>query len=113
MKTSILSRHTEVDDTLRRYVHTRIQSALQVLITRVVGITVQLKAENGLSGPRQKTCEIEIQLGDNQTVVVKSGTSHWLAAIDQAVEAAARAVRREVGRGMAPLKPLLVKGAPG
>jgi ribosomal subunit interface protein len=113
MKTSILSRHQEVDETIKRYVHQRIQSALKLLITQVQDITVHLSAEHAADGSRQKACEIEIQLGENQLVVVKSNTSHWLAAIDQAVEAAARAVRRKLSQTLKTiaLKPMVIKGS--
>lgn len=111
MKTSILSRHQEIDETLKRYVRKRIQSALKLLITQVQGITVHLSAGNSADGSRQKACEIEIQLGENQLVVVKSETSHWLAAIDLAVESAARAVRRKMSQTLKTIvpKPILIK----
>lgn len=114
MKTSILSRHQEIDETLKRYVQQRIQSALKLLITQVQGVTVHLSAEHAADGTRQKACEIEIQLGGNQLVVVKSETSHWLAAIDQAVEAAARAVRRKVSQTLKTIVPgpILIKPRP-
>ena len=100
MKTSILSRHQEIDETLKRYVQQRIQSALKLLITQVQGITVHLSAEHSADGSRQKACEIEIDVGQSTPVVVKKNTPHWLSAIDQAVEAAARAVRRQLASGL-------------
>lgn len=98
MQTSILTRHHEVDDTLRRYVLQRIQTSLSLLIGNIKSVVIKLGTQASNSGEKLKACDIEISVNGTEMVVVSSQTTHWLAAIDQAVEAAARAVRRKLGQ---------------
>lgn len=98
MQTSILTRHHEVDDTLRRYVLQRIQTSLSLLIGSIKSVVIKLGTQASNSGEKLKACDIEISVNGTEMVVVSSQTTHWLAAIDQAVEAAARAVRRKLGQ---------------
>jgi len=100
VKTSIFSLHQEVDDTLKRYVQRRLQSALSTLVTQVQGVTVHLKTQNSAQGVREHACEITVEIKDQPVLVIQRNTSHWLAAIDQAVEAAARALRRLLRSGV-------------
>lgn len=94
MKTSILSKHREVDETLKRYISQRIQAVLSQLTTQVNQVVVKLGADNSsLEGP-VKHCDIEIVIGDHPVITIQGRRSHWLAAIDHAIEHAAKAVRR-------------------
>lgn len=42
MKTEIVARHPEIDETLRRYVLRRVRSAINRLSTQIKNITVKL-----------------------------------------------------------------------
>lgn len=95
MNTAIVAKHPEIDDTLRRYVLRRMGSAISQLSTQIKNITVKLdrrKAEQ----VNQRSCEIEIRIDGHAPLIVNSAGPHWLSAIDQAIEAAARAVRRQL-----------------
>lgn len=98
MKTLIQTRHQEIDETLRRYILQRVKSALSILVNNVSAVLVKLNSNSDPAGDKFKVCEIEITVQGHELVFVSSQTTHWLAAIDQAVEAAARAVRRTIGK---------------
>ncbi|NJM32101.1 MAG: HPF/RaiA family ribosome-associated protein [Limnobacter sp.] len=101
MKPAILSSHNEIDDTLKRYVENKICTALSVMLSRIKSIVVKLNSLKGSAGAA-RGCDIEIALDNNQTLVIHSQTSHWLAAIDEAVASAARALRRELKNQLLP-----------
>ncbi|WP_341236731.1 HPF/RaiA family ribosome-associated protein [uncultured Limnobacter sp.] len=95
MNTEIVARHPEIDDTLRRYVLRRVRSAINQLSTQIKNITVKLDRRTAQQAD-QRNCVIEIRIDGQAPVIVDSAGSHWLSAIDQAVESAARAVRRQL-----------------
>lgn len=94
MKTSILSKHREIDETLKRYINQRIQTVLTQLSTQVSHVVVKLGSNREVDESQSKQCDIEIAIGDNEVITVNSKRAYWLAAIDQAIEHAARAIRR-------------------
>ena len=95
MKTEIVARHPEIDETLRRYVLRRVRSAINRLSTQIKNITVKLDRHSAKQAD-QRNCVIEIRIDGQAPVIVDSAGPHWLSAIDQAVESAARAVRRQL-----------------
>jgi len=92
MKTEIVARHPEIDETLRRYVLRRVRSAINRLSTQIKNITVKLDRHSAKQAD-QRNCVIEIRIDGQAPLIVDSAGPHWLSAIDQAVESAARAVR--------------------
>ena len=98
MKTLIQTRHQEIDDTLRRYILNRVKSALSILVNNVSNVLVKLNSNACPEGGKLKVCEIVVTVQGHELVVASGQRTHWLAAIDQAVEAAARAVRRTIGK---------------
>ncbi|MEW6205325.1 MAG: HPF/RaiA family ribosome-associated protein [Pseudomonadota bacterium] len=110
MNTEIVARHPEIDDTLRRYVLRRVRSAINQLSTQIKNITVKLDRRTAKQAD-QRNCVIEIRIDGQAPVIVDSAGPHWLSAIDQAVESAARAVRRQLKNTLHRVTPLqLLKG---
>ena len=111
MKTEIVARHPEIDETLRRYVLRRVRSAINRLSTQIKNITVKLDRHSAQQAD-QRNCVIEIRIdGQEAPLIVDSAGPHWLSAIDQAVESAARAVRRQLKHTLHQVTPLqLLKG---
>lgn len=110
MKTEIVARHPEIDETLRRYVLRRVRSAINRLSTQIKNITVKLDRHSAKLTD-QRNCVIEIRIDGQAPVIVDSAGPHWLSAIDQAVESAARAVRRQLKHTLHQVTPLqLLKG---
>ncbi|KYP11331.1 MAG: hypothetical protein A0129_08060 [Limnobacter sp. CACIAM 66H1] len=110
MKTEIVARHPEIDETLRRYVLRRVRSAINRLSTQIKNITVKLDRHSAKQAD-QRNCVIEIRIDGQAPVIVDSAGPHWLSAIDQAVESAARAVRRQLKHTLHQVTPLqLLKG---
>ncbi|WP_421831644.1 HPF/RaiA family ribosome-associated protein [Limnobacter sp.] len=111
MKTEIVARHPEIDETLRRYVLRRVRSAINRLSTQIKNITVKLDRHSAQQAD-QRNCVIEIRIdGQEAPLIVDSAGPHWLSAIDKAVESAARAVRRQLKHTLHRVAPLqLLKG---
>ncbi|WP_306481191.1 HPF/RaiA family ribosome-associated protein [Limnobacter sp.] len=111
MKTEIVARHPEIDETLRRYVLRRVRSAINRLSTQIRNITVKLDRHSAQQAD-QRNCVIEIRIdGQEAPLIVDSAGPHWLSAIDKAVESAARAVRRQLKHTLHQVTPLqLLKG---
>lgn len=110
MKTEIVARHPEIDDTLRRYVLRRMGTAISRLSNQIRNITVKLDRRKA-QRVDQRSCVIEIRIDGQAPVIVDSAGPHWLSAIDQAVESAARAVRRQLKHTLHQVTPLqLLKG---
>ena len=95
MKTEIVAKHPEVDDILRRYVLQRMRSAIHRLSAQIKNITVKLDRSKATQAD-QRSCVIEIRIDGQEPVIINSAGPHWLSAIDQAVELAARAARRQL-----------------
>ena len=110
MNTEIVARHPEIDDTLRRHVLRRVRSAINRLSTQIKNITVKLDRHSAKQAD-QRNCVIEIRIDGQAPLIVDSAGPHWLSAIDQAVESAARAVRRQLKHTLHQVTPLqLLKG---
>lgn len=111
MNTEIVARHPEVDDTLRRYVLMRVRSAINLLSSQIRNIKVRLDRRTA-NQVDQRNCVIEISIdGQAAPLIIDSEGPHWLIAIDQAVESAARAVRRKLKHTLHRVTPLpLLKG---
>lgn len=111
MKTEIVARHPEIDETLRRYVLRRVRSAINRLSTQIKNITIKLDRHSAQQAD-QRNCVIEIRIdGQEAPLIVDSAGPHWLSAIDKAVESAARAVRRQLKHTLHRVAPLqLLKG---
>lgn len=106
MNTEILTRHPEVDDTLRRYVLQRLRGAMRQMSHRIKAVKIKLGALKTQGDQAQRNCVIEIEIDGQPPVVVNSDGPHWLQAIDKAVESAARAIRRKLKatlRGVTPV----------
>ena len=95
MKTEIVAKHPEIDETLRRYVLRRMRFAINQLSTQIKNVTVKLDRSKTTQAD-QRNCVIEIRIDGQAPVIINSAGPHWLSAIDQAVELAARAVRRQL-----------------
>ncbi len=111
MKTEIVARHPEIDETLRRYVLRRVRSAVNRLSTQIKNITVKLDRHSVKQQADQRNCLIEIRIDGQAPLIVDSAGPHWLSTIDQAVESAARALRRQLKHTLHQVTPLqLLKG---
>ena len=107
MKTEIVARHPEIDETLRRYVLRRVRSAVNRLSTQIKNITVKLHRHSANKAD-QRNCTIEIRIEGQAPLIVDSAGPRWLSAIDQAVESAARAIRRKLKHTLHQVTPLQI-----
>ncbi len=101
MKTQIQTHECEIDDLLRRYIFQSIQTALSTVSTQIKVVCVKLTTRFEHSGDSTKLCSIQIMVHNSMWISANSETTYWLSTIDRAVQAAARATRREINR---PLK---------
>ncbi|MCC6622386.1 MAG: HPF/RaiA family ribosome-associated protein [Deltaproteobacteria bacterium] len=100
-----LPRDIEEAPSLRAHVERRLGFALSRLEDRLSGVRVRCTDENGPKGGLDKRCVVELRGPDIDTLVVEARATVWNAAIDEAVERAARALVRvldRVGRRAAP-----------
>ena len=99
MNIAIQSNGLVLTESLRAYVHRRLQTSLGWAMTR--RLAVWLSDINGPRGGRDKRCKIQISLDHGKTVVIEDTEEDMYAAIDRAAERADRALARRLARGRA------------
>ncbi|NYE61148.1 ribosomal subunit interface protein [Duganella sp. 1224] len=97
MNIAIQSHGLVLTESLRAYVHRRLQTALGWALTR--RLAVLLSDINGPRGGRDKRCKIQIHLDHGKTIVIEDTEEDVYAAIDLAAGRADRALARQLSRG--------------
>ncbi|MFA9216047.1 MAG: HPF/RaiA family ribosome-associated protein [Sphingomonadaceae bacterium] len=99
MHIAIQSNGLVLTESLREYVHRRLQTSLGWALTR--RLAVWLSDINGPRGGRDKRCKIQISLDHGKTIVIEDTEEDLYAAIDLAAERADRALARQLARNRA------------
>lgn len=99
MNIAIQSNGLVLTDSLRDYVHRRLQTALGWALTR--RLAVWLSDINGPRGGRDKRCKIQISLDHGKTIIIEDTEEDMYAAIDLAAERADRALVRQMAKNRA------------
>ncbi len=98
MHLNVRSHGFSLTPAIRDYTERRLRFALSHAAGRVTSITVVLSDINGPRGGRDKCCRVRINVKDQQVMVVDDIQNNLYVAIDRAVDRAARAVSRRLGR---------------
>jgi len=96
MNIAIQSNGLILTESLRAYVHRRLETSLGWALTR--RLAVWLSDINGPRGGRDKRCKIQISLDHGKTIVIEDTEEDMYAAIDLAAERADRALARQLER---------------
>ena len=99
MNIAIQSNGLVLTESLRAYVHRRLQTALGWALTR--RLAVWLSDINGPRGGRDKRCKIQISLDHGKTIIIEDTEEDLYAAIDLAAERADRALVRQMAKNRA------------
>ncbi len=94
MKLRLVARGIELTADLKDYVRRRIHFALGRFAGRIQSITVRLADVNGARGGVDKSCEIRVNVGLRQEVIVGERHDNIHAAVSFAVARADRAIQR-------------------
>lgn len=98
MQIEICGREVKVGERLREYIERRARFALERLARPIRKIRVQLRDLNGPRGGVDKSCQVRIALAPATTLVVEERSTSAYAAIDSALDKAARSVVRRIER---------------
>lgn len=101
MKIEVRFRNLEASELLRQYAVRRIQLQLSRFAAAVRSITVRLSDVNGPRGGDDKRCHIELSGPGLGSLAIDERSGNAYAAVDVAVERAARSARRELQRARA------------
>ena len=96
MKLRLVSRGVEVTSDLNDYVRRRVHFALGRFAGKIRSVTIRLVDVNGPRGGIDKCCDIRVNVGLRQEVIVRERQANIHAAIAFAVERADRAVQRQL-----------------
>ena len=99
MKMRLTAHGVELSGELKDFVHRRIDFSLGRLAGRIKSLTVRLADINGPRGGVDKCCDIRIDAGFRQVVIVREQQATIQAAVALAVDRAERAVQRQLRLG--------------
>jgi putative sigma-54 modulation protein len=99
MKLRLVSRGIDLTAALKDYVRRRVHFALGRFAGRIRSVSVHLVDVNGPRGGIDKCCDIRVNIGPRQEVIVRERQANIHAAVAFAVERADRAVRRQLQSG--------------
>ncbi len=99
MKLRLVSRGVEVTSDLNDYVRRRIHFALGRFAGKIRSVTIRLVDVNVPRGGIDKCCDIRVNIGLRQEVIVRERQANIHAAVAFAVERADRAVQRQLQSG--------------
>lgn len=96
MKLRLVTRGVELTADLNDYVRRRIHFALGRFAGKIRSVSVRLADVNGPRGGIDKCCDIRVNIGLPQEVIVRERQTNIHAAVAFAVERADRAVQRHL-----------------
>jgi ribosome-associated translation inhibitor RaiA len=88
----------EVDDETRQYIRRKLGSRLGKFATSIERVTARLRDVNGPRGGVDHECQVKVVLSGLPSVVVEEQDRSLQAAIDGAMAAATRGVRKTLQR---------------
>lgn len=97
MRLQVTARGIDLPEELREYVNRRIHFGLGRFAGRIKSVAVRLADANGPRGGVDKTCDIRVDTGLGQPVVVTDRRTSIHAAVAFATGRAERAIRRQIG----------------
>jgi len=86
----------ELTDELKRHIERRVHFGFGRFATRIRSLTIRLKDSNGPRGGVDQCCDVEVDVGLPQPVVVRERQASMFSAVALAVERAGQAVRRRL-----------------
>lgn len=98
MRIDIQARGFTLTQSIQNHLQRRIEFALDRLRGRVRRVCVRLSDVNGRRGGIDKRCQLQVQLADSGEVVVADVQRDLYVAMTRAVDRAAAAVVRRMGR---------------
>ncbi len=107
MQIYIRNLHINMDDSTRIRIETMIQNKLKKYAGHILRVTIQLINFNGTRGGEDKSCRMEVRLKSNSNVFVENISSELLKSVDLAIDRAARAISKTIGRSRAIKRELL------
>ena len=99
MRMRLTAHGIELSSELKDFVQRRIHFSLGRLAGRIKSLTVRLADVNGPRGGVDKCCDISIDAGLRQNVIVREQQATIHAAVALAVDRAERAVQRQMRLG--------------
>ncbi len=96
MKLRLVARGVELTADLNDYVRRRLHFALGRFSGKIRSVSVRLTDVNGPRGGIDKCCDIRVNVGLRQEVIVRERQNNIHAAVAFAVERADRAVQRQL-----------------
>ena len=87
-----------LDDETRRYIRERLGFKLGKFAENVERVSVRVEDMNGPKGGVDMVCRVKVTLSGMESVVVDVQDRTEIAAVDRAIDAAERGVRRTLGR---------------
>jgi len=96
MKLILLTRGIELTADLNDYIRRRVHFALGRFAGNIRSVTIRLVDVNGPRGGIDKCCDIRVNVGLRQAVIVSERQANIHAAVAFAVERADRAVQRQL-----------------
>jgi putative sigma-54 modulation protein len=96
MKLRLTARGIETSDELKEFVNRRIRFSLGRLAGKIKGLTIQLSDSNGPRGGVDKCCDIRIDAGLRQEVIVRERRTSIHAALARALDRAEQAVQSQL-----------------
>ncbi|MBL8246542.1 MAG: HPF/RaiA family ribosome-associated protein [Rhodanobacteraceae bacterium] len=98
MRIDIQAQGFALTQSIQSHVQRRIEFALDRLRGRVRRVCVRLSDVNGRRGGIDKRCQLQVQLADTRDVVVADVQRDLYVAMTRAVDRAAAAIVRRIGR---------------
>jgi putative sigma-54 modulation protein len=98
MRIDIRAQGFALTQSIQSHVQRRIEFALDRLRGRVRRVCVRLSDVNGRRGGIDKRCQLQVQLADTRDVVVADVQRDLYVAMTRAVDRAAAAIVRRIGR---------------
>lgn len=96
MKILLTARGIELDDDLKGYVVRRIQFALGRYAAKIKSLSIRLEDVNGPKGGIDKGCQIRVDAGFAQKVIILERSETVHAAAANAIERVERSVERHL-----------------
>ena len=98
MRIDIRAQGFALTQSIQSHVQRRIEFALDRLRGQVRSVRVRLSDTNGRRGGIDKRCQLQVQLADTRDVVVADVQRDLYVAMTRAVDRAAAAIVRRIGR---------------
>lgn len=96
MKMRLAAHGIELSGELQDYIRRHVHFSLGRFAARIRSLSIRLADVNGPRGGVDKCCDIRVDVGLRQQVMVRERQANWHAAIAFAMDRAERAVQRQL-----------------